>query len=215
MRPGRSSPSPVRPARTSCPTPPSPSWLPRPCHRPHRPRRRHRPQPRHHRTATPPMRVNASRSASVTMTVLAAPATGPTTCKARSEWSVLMSSTWTATATAWAAKPEAERRSVHLQLPGLVGRRRGQWSSNPHRCGHDLGWFSAVRFRPATNSLATSACRSSQASPGFWYMRATCSPAARRWRMTAMTWRLAVASAPAPKWGAGPGRPASPRVITG
>jgi hypothetical protein len=44
-----------------------------------------------------------------------------------------------------------------------------------------------------TRSSAASAWRSSQASPGSWYMRATCSPAARRVRMTAMTWRLAAA----------------------
>jgi hypothetical protein len=29
------------------------------------------------------------------------------------------------------------------------------------------------------------------ANPGSWYMGATFSPAASRWRMTVMTWRLA------------------------
>jgi hypothetical protein len=62
---------------------------------------------------------------------------------------------------------------------------------SPNPCGHDLGRLSAVRFRCATSSSAIWACRSSQASPGSWYMRATASPAARRVRMVAMTWRLA------------------------
>jgi hypothetical protein len=61
---------------------------------------------------------------------------------------------------------------------------------SPHPCGHDPGRSSAG-LRRATRSSATSAWRSSQASPGSWYMRATCSQAARRWRMTAVTWRLA------------------------
>jgi hypothetical protein len=53
-----------------------------------------------------------------------------------------------------------------------------------------LLWRSVAR-RSATSVSATSAWRSRQASPGSWYMRATCSPAASRVRMTAMTWRLA------------------------
>jgi hypothetical protein len=62
----------------------------------------------------------------------------------------------------------------------------------------------------------SSVCRSSQASPGSWYMRATCSPAARRWRMTAMTWRLAAAFCFRAQVGSR-SRPAriSARVITG
>src|SRR4029434_11072070 len=102
---------------TSCPTPPSPWWWPRHRHRPHRPRHQHRRQPHLDRTAIRPMKPNVYRSASATTTVLAAPATVPTTWKARSGWSVLMSSTWTATAMVWAARPEAECR---LWTDGIV-----------------------------------------------------------------------------------------------
>ena len=56
--------------------------------------------------------------------------------------------------------------------------------TTPQRC---------AAWRSATRSSMTSAWRSSQASPGSWYMRATSSPAARRWRMTAMSRRLAAA----------------------
>jgi hypothetical protein len=37
--------------------------------------------------------------------------------------------------------------------------------------------------------------------PASWYMRATPSPAASRWRMTAMTWRLAAAFCSSPQLG--------------
>ena len=122
------------------------------------------------------MRASASRSASGTTTVLAAPATVPTTWKARSAWSVRMSSTWTATAMVWAANPEAERRSLHLQLPGLVGRRRRRWSSNPHRCGHDLDGslpFASAQL-PAPRRLRLLASARPAPAPG------TCEPPARR-----------------------------------
>jgi hypothetical protein len=70
--------------------------------------------------------------------------------------------------------------------------------------------------RSVISSSAVRAWRSSQASPGSWHIRATCSPAASRSPMTAITWRLAAASAPTPRWGAGqPGphlRPGHHRV---
>lgn len=54
-------------------------------------------------------------------------------------------------------------------------------------------WRFAAAWRSATRSSMTSACRSSQASPGSWCIRATRSPVASRWLMTMMTWRLAAA----------------------
>jgi hypothetical protein len=62
-----------------------------------------------------------------------------------------------------------------------------------NRRRHDPERFPAVRFRCAISSSANSAWRSSQASPGSWYMRETASPAASRLRMAVITRRLVLA----------------------
>jgi hypothetical protein len=66
------------------------------------------------------------------------------------------------------------------------------------------------------SSSAAWAWRSSQASPGSWYIRATCAPAASRSRMTAITRRLAAAFCSNAQVGSrsSPAR-ISARVITG
>jgi hypothetical protein len=66
--------------------------------------------------------------------------------------------------------------AVTTSSRGIAGQVAGEAATSPlirrrardrvsQACGHDSGQFSFVRFRCATSSSATSACRSSQASP--------------------------------------------------